>query len=180
MTAAVTLIVEQAVADRIEAPPRGLVVVPRRRAPWYRLREEWAPLDPSRVVDVLSDAPEPGMVLARGHAADPGAGCLPELAALLGIEVRRLPDALAAAAWSASLVSGPDEHGATAAGPAIDVLSTQLGPDTRLPPLRPGVLRRWAACAWRACSWCPAGGLAGHRCPRCGSPLDGRDDGGRR
>jgi hypothetical protein len=184
MTTPPTLIVEQGVVEPLGGCPANLVVVPRRRSPWYRRAHRWAPLDAETVLDTLTAVPRPAVVLARRHAADPGASSLLDLASLLGLEVRRLPDCVEAAAWSVSFASRADESGATAGGRVLDVLCSVPAPTMRWPgiadpPLRANALRRWASCAWRPCPWCPAGGLAGERCARCGSPLEPgeREDG---
>lgn len=185
MSAAGSIIVEQAVVEPLGGLPANLVIVPRRRLPWYRRGWKWAPLDPETVLDTLAAVPRPAVVLARGPAADPGARCLLDLAALLGLELRRLPDCVDTAAMSVRIASHADESGSTAGGRALDVLCCaralsmcRSGRSER--PLRSGVLRRWASCAWRPCSWCAAGGLAGDRCARCGSPVEpGRREDGR-
>jgi len=182
MTTPAKLIVEQGVVEPLGGCPANLVVVSRRRLPWYRRAHGWEPLDPETVLDTLAAVPRPAVVLARSPAADPGAGCLLDFASLLGLEVRRLPDCVQAAAWSVGVASRADESGAGADGRVLDVLCCVPAPAMRRPgvgdpPLRANALRRWASCAWRPCPWCPAGGLAGERCARCGSPVGHGDRG---
>ena len=177
MTTSATIIVEQGVVEPLGGRLPNLVVVARRRRrPWYRHRRMWAPLDPETVLDTLAAVPRPAVVLARDPSADPGGRCLLDLAALLGLELRRLPDRLDLAALSVGIASHADESGATAGGRALDVLccapalpSCRSGLVGR--PFRSGALWRWASSAWHPCPWCPAGGLVGARCARCGSPL---------
>ncbi len=185
MTTPATIIVEQAVVEPLGGCPANVVVVPRRRLPWYRRGRTWAPLDPETVLDTLAAVPRPAIVLARGPAADPGARCLLDFAPLLAFDLRRLPDCVDMAALSVTTASRADEPGSTACGRALDVLCcapalTMCRWERSDRPLRPGALRRWASSAWRPCPWCPAGGLAGARCARCGSPVGRGDQGGGR
>ncbi len=184
MTAPVTIIVEQGVVDPLGGLPANLVVVPRPRPPRYRRGRRWAPLDPETVLDTLAAVPRPAVVLARDPSADPGARCLLDLAPLLGLELRRLPDCDEMAVLSVGIASRADESGSSAGGRVLDVLCcatllTMCRSGVLDRPLRPGTLRRWASCAWRPCLWCSAGGPAGDRCARCGSPVErrGREDG---
>jgi hypothetical protein len=184
MTTPATIIVEQGVVELLGDLP-NLVVVPRLRLPWYRRGRRWAPLDPETVLDTLAAVPTPAVVLARGPSADPGARCLLDFAPLLGFDLRRLPDCVDMAAMSVSIASRGHEPGSMAGGRVLDVLCCGSALTTRRSalsdrPLRPTALRRWASCAWRPCPWCPAGGLAGARCARCGSPVGGGDRGGGR
>lgn len=177
MTTPTTLIVEQGVIAPLGGSPGNLVVVPRRRSPWYRRRSRWAPLDPETVLDTLAAVPRPAVVLARGPVADRGASALLDLATLLGFELRRLPDCAEAAAWSIGVVIRAGESGSTAGGRAIDVMCSaptraMRGSGLVEPPLRADALWRWASCAWRPCPWCAAGGIAGDRCARCGSLVE--------
>jgi hypothetical protein len=176
MTAPTTLIVEQGVVAPLGGCPANLVVVPRRRSRWYPRRARWVPLDPETVLDTLANVPRPAVVLARGSAADPGAGVLLDLAPLLGLEVRRLPDCAEAAAWSVSIASRAEDLDSMAGGRALDVMccaptATMRRSGVAHQPLRAAALWRWASCVWRPCPWCPAGGPAGDRCARCGSPV---------
>ncbi len=181
-----TLVVERGIIDRLGGEPSGAWIVPRRRSRWWRRRREgWAPLDPESVLDALADIRRPAVVLVRSAVADPGAGCLIDVAHLLGLEVRTLPDGFDEAAWSAGIASCLDGvvPGASA-NRALDVLCcgpavAPASPRRRwgvagisVPAVRPATLARWASCAWRPCRWCTAGGLPGDRCRRCGNPID--------
>ena len=180
-----TLVVERGIAERLGGEPPGVRIVPRRQSRWWRRRREpWAPLDPEVVLDALAELRRPAVVLARSAVADPGAGCLIDVANLLGLEVRRLPDRREEAAWSAGIASALGEPMAADGSRALDVLCCGpavlpasprhgWGPTGLLvPALRPATLVRWSSCAWRACRWCAAGGLPGDRCRRCGNPID--------
>lgn len=179
-----TLVVERGIVERLGGAPSGVWIVPRSPSRWWRRRREpWAPLDPETVLETLAAIRRPAVVLARSAMADPGAGCLIDVAHLLGLEVRRLPDSLDAAAWSAGIASCLDQPLAADGNRALDVLccgpaAAPASPRERwgpagisVPALRPATLARWAACAWRACRWCAAGGLPGDRCRRCGHPV---------
>lgn len=175
MTAAATLIVEQSVIEPLGGSPTNLVVVPRRRPLWRRHRQTWAPLNPDTVLDVLAAAPRPAVALVRTPEADPGATVLLDVARLLGLEVRCLPDDVEAAAWSVSVASRANAR-IVVGGRTLDALcSAPPSPQERSgclsESLRASSLGRWATRAWRPCGWCSAGGFAGERCARCGSTL---------
>jgi hypothetical protein len=171
------VVVEQGVADAVRRGPDDdrLVVVPRAS----RRGRGRAPLDPDAVVDALERAGPSALVLARSPAADPGAGVLPALAAVMGREVVRLPDALEAAAWvvavAGRLAPGPGlarRLQVLVGAAACPVLPRRpVGEGAEVPAVRPRVLARWAGCVWRPCARCAGGGLPGASCGRCGAGL---------
>lgn len=126
-------------------------------------------LDAEAVLDVLADLPPRAIVLARPHAADPGAACLPQLAGLHGVPALRLPAAPEAAAWAVALAVHWAGSGQDDLVRRLEVaVVLPAAPAGRHPAVRPPVLARWARCAWRPCGWCVGGGLPG-RCGRCGA-----------
>ena len=180
-----TLVVEHGIAECVGGAPFGVRVVPRRRSSWWRRRRSpWEPLDPEAVLDVLIEIRRPAVVFTRRAAADPGARCLGDIAHLLGLDVRTLPDNRDEAAWCVGIAGSLGEALTARDIRALDVLCCgsavapgsprgQWGPaGISVPALRPSTVVRWASCAWRACRWCAAGGLPGDRCRRCGNPID--------
>lgn len=178
-------IVDHAVAERLGVPPPGLIVVPRRPAPFWRRRSgRWSALDPDCVATLLADSPASAAILARSGMADPGAVCLPQLGRLFGHEVLWLPDGLDEAAWSVGITCGLGDLGADRIARIVDVVCCgpgiapsfprrEWGGGIAVPALRPATLARWAECAWRACRWCVGGGLPGRACVRCGVAVEG-------
>jgi hypothetical protein len=180
-----TIVVEHGIIAHLGGVPSGMRIVARRRSRWWRRhRTPWASLDPEAVLDTLAEIHRPAVVLARRAVADPGARCLIDVARLLGLEVRTLPDSCEEAAWIAGIAGSLGEAPPAGGGRALDVLCCgpaivptsprqRWGPTgISVPALRPGTIARWASCAWRACRWCAAGGLPGDRCRRCGNPID--------
>ena len=180
-----TLVVERGLAECLGGGPSEVRIVARRRARWWRrYRSPWAPLDPESVLDALVEIRRPVVVLARSAAADPGARCLIDIARLLGLEMRTLPENRDEAAWCVAIAGSLDQAPIAGNLRALDVLccGSAVAPGSprgrwgptgiSVPALRPGTIARWASCAWRPCGWCAAGGLPGDRCRRCGNPID--------
>lgn len=165
------LVVEAGLAALL--PPRAhpVVVVPRRRR-----RRRWRAIDADAALRAVESVGAHAVAAARRPAADPGAACLGAVARLHGIPLVRLPDDPERAAWALVVAlegAAGDERPlrrlealASAAAGAGASFADRLGP-----PLRPGVLARWAGRAWRPCAACLGGGLPGAPCGRCGAPL---------
>ena len=156
------LVVEERIATSAVTGSDGdLVVVPRARR-----RGRWMPLDADRVVATLSALRRDAIVMTRTAAADPGAVSLGALARIMGVDVVRLPDAEAEAAWAVAVAAHPDFGGRDRR--RLEVLVGAAASGHARPSLRPGVLARWASRSWRPCARCAGGGLLGCPCGRCG------------
>jgi hypothetical protein len=173
------IVVDEAVAGPATADEAGIIHrVPRTMSG----RRGSGRLDPDMAIEVITDAGDRAIVLARPVWADPAMSPLPALAVAMGHEVVWLPHEAPAAAWATCLIASwapaldrADllRRAQVAVGlahlPMPALPRRPWGVDgTDVPALSADALGRWCECAWTPCGWCPAGGAASARCPACG------------